>query len=110
MLRFLTERESRKVRRFIQTARDEADDEKAAATLTDAIRVGLVDVQRVTCMGKPVTLADDPQDYLSTAELWELAYAVIYEPVLSELDKKKLGSASELGANPTVPTAPASVV
>lgn len=102
----LTERESRKVRRLINSAYEirSTDEDKAAALLGEAIAVGLVDVRRVKFRGQPVTVKQEPQDYLKTGELWELAWATLTAPMPTTEEKKSSESELPCGTESSAPT------
>jgi hypothetical protein len=104
-LRFLTEREARKVRRLIKQANAETDDDQADALLSEAIAVGLDGLTDVKLRGKDVKHGDPPSSYLTTAELWELVYAVLNKPALTEDERGKSASSPASTAGPTAPTA-----
>lgn len=95
LLRALSSRQSRTAAALVQTAVTEDNEEKVELNLDAAIATGLAGVRNVTRDGQPVEVgATLPSSYLSPAELWELATAVVREPQLSEDAKKKSSSES----------------
>jgi hypothetical protein len=105
MLRFLTEKEHRKVRRLVEQAGNEPDDDKAAATLAEAIRVGLTELRNVKFRGDVVAVGVDPQEYLTTRELWSLVYAVLNKPQITEDERGKSASSAASDKASTAPSA-----
>jgi len=104
-LRALSELESRQVSRLIQDANDAAQakgEEQAVAKLNEAIAVGLRGYVGPNCAGKPVTADRPANEYLTSAELWELAFAVLNGPRLDEEKKRASASSVPSGKGPSV--------
>jgi hypothetical protein len=95
-IRFVTDRESRKMSRLFVDAATIADPEspaydpeKAATMINEAVLISLAGWRNVIHRGKAVPFGTELADFLSGAEVWELADLAIRTPKLTEQDKKK---------------------
>lgn len=88
-MRFQTERESRAYRRALLSSRDETDPEKSADLVDAAARAQLIGWKNMKLRGADVPYPTPLSEFLSTSEVWELAYAILRRPQLEEEAKKK---------------------
>jgi hypothetical protein len=103
-VRFLTDAETRKLRKLLEQAGNETDEDKSAQLVDAAIAVGVAGVRNLSFRGQPlkdldaIAAAGGYSAILSSKEVWELAYGQLSAIGLAESDRFK--SASAQGSAP----------
>lgn len=104
--RFLDYATVRKIRRAIESAVKETDDEKANELLDDALCSALVGWRNMGQGEKAVTFSREALSHVLTVnEKYELASLCVIKTQLAELDRKKSGWQSLLNAEASAETA-----